>query len=245
MDEIQEPDDTTVTPEDGVKDGGEESKLTPEQIASLNETVKKQTEEIESLKHNNEMQKMHIDMMRNTEPAKPVEPKDDRNFMELALEDEDAATQKIVRDALKKSGLSVERLVQMDQVDKRRTEIEKQEMEAKKYIKEKLGLNPDEEIRNYTPDIFSQWEQKGPKAHVLDAYLRAKLQKGELRVSKVKQEHSVMGGSAAFGEGAPPDAATNAIFNNLLADEESSTIKNPSDLAKRVQERMRRKGKIY
>jgi len=54
-----------------------------------------------------------------------------------------------------------------------------------------------------------------------------------------------MGGSAAFGEGAPPDAATNAIFNNLLADEESSTIKNPSDLAKRVQERMRRKGKIY
>lgn len=206
----------TVTTDGGTAEGDvKSSQFTEEQLKEIQTENERMKAEIAEAEKEKLMREMEIEQLRkmsekSEEVVQETKPYGDSDLADIMITEPEKAI-KLIEERTKKAIFEDEKFVKLtsrqDEIDRMREE----QSIAAEAIK-KMGLDPTKELSENAPAIEQIWRTFGKNISVLDAYNRAKIDKGELKVVNMREGHEVEGGGVT---------ETVAIERKLTTEEES------------------------
>lgn len=203
----------TVTTDGGTVEGDvKSSQFTEEQLKEIQTENEKMKAEIAEAEKGKLMREMEIEQLRkmSEKSEEVVQETKDSDLADIMITEPEKAI-RLIEERTKKAIFEDEKFVKLtsrqDEIDRMREE----QSIAAEAIK-KMGLDPTKELSENAPAIEQIWRTFGKNISVLDAYNRAKIDKGELKVVNMREGHEVQGGGVT---------ETVAIERKLTTEEES------------------------
>lgn len=204
----------TVTTDGGTAEGDvKSSQFTEEQLKEIQTENERMKAEIAEAEKEKLMREMEIEQLRKMgEKTEEVvqETHGDSELADIMITEPEKAI-KLIEERTKKAIFEDEKFVKLTSRQEEIDRMREEQNVAAEAIK-KMGLDPTKELSENAPAIEEIWRTFGKNISVLDAYNRAKIDKGELKVVNMREGHEVEGGGVI---------ETKAIERNLTTEEES------------------------